>query len=123
MIKTDKDALRCDLMETYGIFDYRKLPPKEVAIFSIGLREDSRIKMAINKSKLDSIQTLLVHMLDSMNMLVWLNSSDGAKGANRPKSIYDKLMNHGTDKENLSFESAEDFEKTRNEIIRKIERK
>lgn len=47
MIAKDEDALICDLAETYRIFDYRSLPLKTVATFSVGLRENSRIKMSL----------------------------------------------------------------------------
>ena len=51
MIQTDEDALICDLAETYGIFDYRQLPADQVAVFAFGLRDDSRIKLAMTNSK------------------------------------------------------------------------
>lgn len=47
MIKTDRDALLCDLAETYGIYDLRALPVKTIAALSSGLRENSRIKMKL----------------------------------------------------------------------------
>ena len=50
MIQTDEDALICDLAETYGIFDYRQLPADQVAVFAFGLRDDSRIKLAMTNS-------------------------------------------------------------------------
>ena len=33
MIKTDEDALICDLAETYQIYDYKSLPAYMVATF------------------------------------------------------------------------------------------
>ena len=36
MIKTDEDALICDLAETYQIYDYKSLPAYMVATFSVG---------------------------------------------------------------------------------------
>lgn len=47
MIKADRDALLCDLAETYGIYDIRSLPVHTIATLSSGLREDSRIKMKL----------------------------------------------------------------------------
>ena len=35
MIKTDEDALICDLAETYQIYDYKSLPAYMVATFSV----------------------------------------------------------------------------------------
>ena len=43
MIAIDEDALICDLAETYQIYDYRRLPVQTVAVFSLGLRDNSRI--------------------------------------------------------------------------------
>ena len=45
MIRLDRDALICDLAETYHIYDMRSLPLQTVATLSAGLRDDSRIKM------------------------------------------------------------------------------
>ena len=39
MLNTDSDALECDLAETYHIYNYKELPLKKVALFSVGLRE------------------------------------------------------------------------------------
>src|SRR5699024_11907585 len=59
MIQLDEDALICDLAETYQIYDYRQLPPTRVAVFSIGLRDDSRIKMKAS-GQLVPMETLLL---------------------------------------------------------------
>ena len=120
MIQADENALICDLAETYNIFDYKELPPFKVAILSIGLRDNSRIKMAISKSKVDSQFLILASILDYLRMLVWLNSSQGAKGEGRPSSLVEKLVGKEEDHENLSFESAEDFERERERIILSI---
>ena len=44
MIALDEDALTCDLAETYGIYEFRLLPPAKIAVLACGLSEDSRIK-------------------------------------------------------------------------------
>ena len=44
MIRLDEKALICDLAETYGIYTYKSLPARLAATFSVGLRENSRIK-------------------------------------------------------------------------------
>lgn len=48
MIAVDRDALLCDLAETYRIYDFRALPVETLAAFSFGLRENSRIKRKLN---------------------------------------------------------------------------
>jgi hypothetical protein len=45
MLSTDRDALICDMAETYHVYDMRALPTKTVATLACGLREDSRIKL------------------------------------------------------------------------------
>ena len=51
MIAVDENALMCDLAETYGIYHYRQLPPTLVAVFCSGLRENSRIKNEVKRSR------------------------------------------------------------------------
>lgn len=119
MIKANENALICDFAETYHIFNYKDLPPNKVAILAIGLRDNSRIKMALSESHLEPIEVLLTGIFDSLNNLVWLNSSESTKGLNKPTSLLKKLM--GSDEsENVGFSSAEEFEKEREKIILKI---
>lgn len=49
----DRDALLCDMAETYGVFDLRALPLQTVAVLAQGLRPDSRImlRLAAEESK------------------------------------------------------------------------
>lgn len=112
MINTDEEALICDFAETYHIYDYRSLPLHMAGIFACGLRTDSRISMAISETKLTTDQTLLALIADNMRMLVWLNSSDGAKGINRPKLLTDALIGERDTQERAieTFENGQDFE-------------
>ena len=43
MLAVDRDALMCDLAETYGILDLYAHPAQLIATLATGLREDSRI--------------------------------------------------------------------------------
>lgn len=43
MLATDRDALICDLAETYRVLDYRALPVELLATLAAGLRQDARI--------------------------------------------------------------------------------
>ena len=112
MINTDEEALICDFAETYHIYDYRSLPLHMAGIFACGLRTDSRISMAISETKLTTDQTLLALIADNMRMLVWLNSSDGANGINRPKLLTDALIGERDTQERAieTFENGQDFE-------------
>ena len=48
MMHADRDALLCDLAETYHVYDLKALPVLTLAALSFGLRDDSRIKMKLS---------------------------------------------------------------------------
>lgn len=112
MIALDKDALICDLAENYHIYDYKSLPLQKVAIFSVGLRENSRIKMKMSGREYTMDTLLEVAILDNLKWLCWSKTKDASKGRNRPKSLFNKLM-HIEDQskkiETGKFASVEDF--------------
>lgn len=112
MIKTDESALVCDLAETYHIYDYRSLPLKTVATFSVGLRENSRIKMIMAGIKYSFETMLLASILDNLNLRTWAMSKDGQNGKNMPQSIVDKLLGREEVSESkyMLFDTAEAFE-------------
>lgn len=70
-ISIDEDALTCDLAETYGIYNYRQLPAARVAVFAYGLRDDSRIKMAMADATLPLNTLLQAGILDRLSILIW----------------------------------------------------
>ena len=70
MIVIDEAALECDLAETYNIYDYRALSPTRVALFSIGLRENSRIKMKISGMNYPLETILIACAVDRLSMLL-----------------------------------------------------
>ena len=113
MIKTDEDALICDLAETYQIYAYM------VATFSVGLRENSRIKMKLSNQKVPFVELLLSMISDELTRLIWMKTEDGAKGINPPKSIVSLILNNGEENTvNDGFQTVEEYEKARLEIIR-----
>ena len=117
MINVDRDALICDLAETYHVFDFKSLPCKMVGILSCGLRDNSRIKMSLSGEELNLERALLAGIYDNTKILSWLNSSDGAEGINRPESIFKSLLkDEEDDSEILSFESKEEFWEAWNSI-------
>ena len=91
MLNFDKDALLCDLAETYHIYDYKSLPCRMVATFSCGLRENSRIKMKM--AGIDPIpeQILMAAIADGTRMTI----GDGTEKS----------------KEIQTFDSGEDFDR------------
>ena len=118
MIARDEEALICDLAETYHIYDYKQLPPLRVAVFAVGLRENSRIKMKLNDQKTPIDTLILAGIADRLSVLAWMRSEDGRKGINRPTMLADVLVNKKPKETDvIVFKSGEDFEKTRNEII------
>lgn len=113
MIRFDEDALICDLAETYQIYDYRQLPLQMVAVFSYGLRDDSRIKMKISDQSVSLDTLLLAGVSDRLAMLLWSKTVDAEKGRNRPDSILESLTNVKKESSQLSFDSGEEFMKVR----------
>lgn len=111
MIDTDEDMLMCDLAETYHIYDYKSLPARMVATLSVGLRDNSRIKMKMQGMKYPLETIFLAGMVDRLSQLVWMQTKDGMEGINQPKSVLACLI--GTDDEQTDikgFDTAEDFE-------------
>lgn len=121
MLATDEDALVCDLAETYGIYDYRSLPLSRVATFAVGLRENSRIKLKMQKAQYSLETMLLASVTDRLSTLVWIQSKDSASGQNRPKSIVAQMLckEEQGDKDIEVFDTPEAFEKRRNELLKK----
>lgn len=122
MIAADESALICDLAETYGIFDYRALPVGLLATLSAGLRENSRIKTKLAGTKVQPELLLLAAAVDRLSLLVWSKTTDAENGTNIPKSIVD-ILNGDTAPESdiVTFETAEEFEAARKEIIGEVE--
>ena len=84
---------------------------------TIGLRDDSRIKMKKAGIKQPIETLLLAAAVDRLSVLVWSKSKDAQSGTNRPASIFAKLI--GSERENNTklYDSAEEFEKARQHII------
>ena len=119
MIKTDESALICDLAETYHIYDYRSLPLKMVATFSVGLRENSRIKMKMANIKYSFETLLLASILDNLNTRTWAMSREAQNGDSKQQSILNRLLGRTeeNDSEEMEFDSGEEFEMMRNEFL------
>lgn len=120
-MRANRGALECDLAETYNIYDMRALPARRVALFSVGLRDDSRIKMFLTDSKFTLSEILLINIYDFLKLDLWAKTKDATKGKNRPESLYEKLIGQKTQEkqnsQNMAFGSAEEYEKTRKKIL------
>lgn len=110
MLSADKDALICDLAETYGIFDYRALPARTLATLAVGLRDDSRIKMHLIGAKIPRKDLLLAAIVDRLSLLVWFNTEDGRNGVNRPPSVLGAIFGNESADNVEAFETADAFE-------------
>lgn len=119
MIATDEDALICDLAETYHIYDYRSLSPRMAAIFSCGLREDSRIKLSLAGSRYPLTTLLDVLTYDAVSWLRWSQTKDAHDGGEPPERLYDKLLGLESTKESeiMTFDTPEEFETARALLI------
>ena len=112
MIALDEDALTCDLAETYGIYEFRLLPPAKIAVLACGLSEDSRIKRQISGAKLPLSQLLAAYSADKLANLVWMQSKDGVKGRNKPTSVVEQLRGSVSKPSEIhGFDSPEEFQK------------
>ena len=118
MINIDESSLICDLAETYKIYDYKQLPASKVAVFSCGLRDESRIKQKLSGQKIPLNTLLLAGINDNLRLLVWAKTKDGQKGKNQPESILSKLVgNNMNEREEVVFDSGEDFTRMRKQLI------
>lgn len=112
VIASCEDEFICDMTETYGIYDYKGLPPMTCATLCCGLPDDSRVKRKLSNMKLSLTEMLLALIVDGINTLIWQPTKDGRKGRNKPESLFKKLM--GLDKkpkdELQAFDDTEAFE-------------
>lgn len=93
MYTTDRDALLCDMAETYGVFDFAALPASTLAVLAIGLPPDCRVKRKKTGAEADDLTMLMALAIDRLSMLVWMQSEDARHHRNRPKSLVDLLTN------------------------------
>lgn len=119
MIHADEGLLICDLAETYNIYNYRALPLELVATLASGLHDNSRIKLKMASSKLDTQTMLMASILDHLSILLWTKTKDAQEGRNKPKSILNELLGVEEEKENdlITFDTMEEFEEIRRRII------
>ena len=117
MLAVDRTALICDLAETYGILDYKVLPVETLAALSVGLRENSRIKMKLSGAKVKPDFLLLAAAVDRLSLLVWSKTKDAEKGRKRPKSLVEVLNGKKKESDVMAFNTAEEWEHAKAKII------
>lgn len=64
MVTEYPDELTCDMAETYGIFDIKRVPVRLLATLAVGLRDDSRVKRAKSKTIIDDKVIMLAYIVD-----------------------------------------------------------
>lgn len=107
----DREAVLCDLAETYGIFDLHALPVPTLAVLAAGLRDDSRIKMRLSGNSIPRKDLLLASAVDRLSLLVWGMTEDAKRGTNRPKSLVAALLGETEGVSDvMTFDSPNDFE-------------
>lgn len=117
MLAVDRTALICDLAETYGILDYKVLPVETLAALSVGLRENSRIKMKLSGAKVQPDFLLLAAAVDRLSLLVWSKTKDAEKGRKIPKSLVEVLNRKKKESDVMAFNTAEEWESAKAKII------
>lgn len=121
MFLIDKDAVLCDLAETYHIYSIEELPISKVALFACGLRDSSRIKLKITGLKVPLETLLLSQILDDFNNYLYSMTKDSKSGINRPQSLTNKLIEKvSEDKEYELFENSEEFNKQWRKLVKQI---
>lgn len=95
------------------MLDWRRLPLRLAATLAAGLGEDSRSRRALAGGVPPSQAILLATIADGVNTLIWMFGFE--KGAARPPSIRDKLLNIGDEPEEpeseyRGFDTAEELQ-------------
>ncbi len=115
MLAMDKNALICDLAETYQIYDYRRMPGRLLGILTAGLGPNSRIRQKINGVRGSVTETLLAQILDGVNWLVWSKTKDAERGKNKPKSVASEFF-VSEDKNKAQKLTIDQFEEIRKKV-------
>lgn len=106
----------CDLAETYHIFNYREYSPLLVGTLVFGLRDDSRVKMALSGQKITFERLLIARAVDELAFQSWTQTKDAQRNKNRPKSILQSLMGEHKKEEYVTFETMDEFREMWNGI-------
>lgn len=103
------------MAETYHIYNYKQISPTSIAVYAIGLRDDSRIKMKLGGQKVNTYTLMLASIIDRLNLLLWSKTKDAEKGMNRPKLILESFYKQ--DSEISAFYSGKEFEEERARLL------
>ena len=118
MLGLDRDALICDLAETYGVLNYKELPIDTLATLCSGLHEDSRIRMRMMDCKEVAPSFALIRIADTLTVVKYMLESLASKDKPSLPMLYQDIMTgKHTPKEQTGFSSIQEFEEARKRII------
>lgn len=119
MLGRHREALECDLAETYHVLDLNAVPARKLATLAMGLRENSRVMMAMGDRRATTGEMLNAAMVDRLSLLVWAKTKDAQHGRNRPKSVLEGLIGKREEKQEIyAAEDVADFEARRAAIMK-----
>lgn len=117
MLCVDKDAVICDLAETYHILDYKALPVPLLAVLCSGLRDDSRIKMKMANATYIPPSIVLPQIADTLTVFRYAFSKD----AGEPKLMTEIMAGHTTPKTEHGYASPAEYNAARERILKGIQ--
>lgn len=120
MLAEDEDALVCDLMEYYGVSDWKSHDLVFIATLANGLPGGSRIQSKLAGYPTDQGTLLTLSIIDRLNLLLWQRTKDGANNRNKPESLVSELYRSMRQPVNRSYRTGEEFERARDAIIKKV---
>ena len=116
MLGVDRDAVICDLAETYNVLDYRSLPIMTLATLCAGLHDDSRIKMQLMEMRRIAPSFTYVRIADTLTMILHVLAGDKKK----PKLYQDIMTGKQIKKTTTGFSSIEEFEEARKRFLNNV---
>ena len=115
MLGVDRDAVVCDLAETYHILDYKAVPVMTLATLCAGLHDDSRIKMRMMGLRHIAPSFAFVRMADTLTILNYALTAK--KGAKMPTLYQDIMTSKQEKRKQDGFSSIAEFEDARKRLI------
>lgn len=115
MLGTDRDALICDLAETYHVLDMWALPVPLLATLASGLRENSRIRMEMAGMHYIPLEIVVPQIRDYLAAVY-------SKKGKKPDMLTDYVMGNKPIKKPekaTGFRHASDFDAWRESMMRK----
>lgn len=108
------------MAQYYNIYNYEQLAFNKLAVFVFGLPDDSRIKKKLSGLKVDLNTVMIAGVLDRLSMILY--SLAGSKGIEKPETLASILLGNKKTKEKKpnGYVSGKEFEKRRQEILKRI---